>query len=172
MNYSFNLLTYQIIIKCYKWLIIGVYSSYQYMIYIWYRCISWRASHRRNSVYVWCSTLFFRWQFTCDGADIGFGVYKKKKMGEWMKASEMKEIVPNQRYNAHLVPEDGSLTCPEPGVCKYRFNRFYFISPIEMNIKRACGFTVFCLFRCTAIWQHIQHLPVQNGQLHSGGPPT
>lgn len=37
-----------------------------------------------------------------------------------MKASDMKEIVPNQRYNAHLVPEDGSLTCPEPGVCKYR----------------------------------------------------
>lgn len=64
--------------------------------------------------------LVFRWQFASDGADIGFGVYLKKKMGEWVKAGQMKEIVQNQRYNAHLVPEDGSLTCPEPGVCKYR----------------------------------------------------
>lgn len=77
-----------------------------------------------TGVHVWYSTqfnaLFLRWQFSCDGADVGFGVYLKKKIGEWMKASNMKEIVPNQRYNAHLVPEDGSLTCPEPGVCKYR----------------------------------------------------
>uniref|UniRef100_A0A8C1SL47 SEC14-like lipid binding 8 n=1 Tax=Cyprinus carpio TaxID=7962 RepID=A0A8C1SL47_CYPCA len=68
-----------------------------------------------------------RWQFTCDGADIGFGVYMKKKIGEWMKASEMKEVVPNQRYNAHLVPEDGSLTCPEPGVYVLRFDNTYSI---------------------------------------------
>uniref|UniRef100_A0A671RCS4 SEC14-like protein 2 n=1 Tax=Sinocyclocheilus anshuiensis TaxID=1608454 RepID=A0A671RCS4_9TELE len=68
-----------------------------------------------------------RWQFTCDGADIGFGVYEKTKMGEWMKASEMKEIVPNQRYNAHLVPEDGSLACPEPGVYVLRFDNTYSI---------------------------------------------
>ncbi|XP_052413375.1 SEC14-like protein 2 [Carassius gibelio] len=68
-----------------------------------------------------------RWQFTCDGADVGFGVYRKKKMGEWMKASEMEEIVPNERYNAHLVPEDGSLTCPEPGVYVLRFDNTYSI---------------------------------------------
>lgn len=66
-----------------------------------------------------------RWQFSCDGADIGFGVYLKKKMGERMKAGEMREIVPNQRYNAHLVPEDGSLTCPEPGVYVLRFDNTY-----------------------------------------------
>ncbi|XP_026100962.1 SEC14-like protein 2 [Carassius auratus] len=68
-----------------------------------------------------------RWQFTCDGADIGFGVYMKKKIGEWIKTSEMKEVVPNQRYNAHLVPEDGSLTCPEPGVYVLRFDNTYSI---------------------------------------------
>uniref|UniRef100_A0A671PTU9 SEC14-like lipid binding 8 n=1 Tax=Sinocyclocheilus anshuiensis TaxID=1608454 RepID=A0A671PTU9_9TELE len=68
-----------------------------------------------------------RWQFNCDGADIGFGVYMKKRMGEWIKASEMKEVVPNQRYNAHLVPEDGSLTCPEPGVYVLRFDNTYSI---------------------------------------------
>lgn len=31
----------------------------------------------------------------------------------------MEEIVPSQRYNAHLVPEDGSLTCERPGVCEW-----------------------------------------------------
>lgn len=30
----------------------------------------------------------------------------------------MQEVVPTQRYNSHLVPEDGSLTCELPGVCK------------------------------------------------------
>lgn len=30
----------------------------------------------------------------------------------------MTEVVPSQRYNAHLVPEDGSLTCERPGVCE------------------------------------------------------
>lgn len=39
-------------------------------------------------------------------------------MGERQKASEMTEVLPSQRYNAHLVPEDGSLTCSEAGVCK------------------------------------------------------
>ncbi|RXN07064.1 SEC14 2 [Labeo rohita] len=78
-----------------------------------------------------------RWQFTCDGADIGFGVYMKKKMGERIKASEMKEVVPNQRYNAHLVPEDGSLTCPDPGVYVLRFDNTY-----SMFQSKTVSFTV------------------------------
>lgn len=60
-----------------------------------------------------------RWQFMSDGSDIGFGIFLKTKMGERQKAGEMTEVLPNQRYNAHLVPEDGSLTCSEPGICKY-----------------------------------------------------
>ncbi|GCB63434.1 hypothetical protein scyTo_0014620 [Scyliorhinus torazame] len=58
-----------------------------------------------------------RWQFLTESADIGFGVYLKTKVGERQKAGEMVEVVPNQRYNSHLVPEDGTLTCQEPGVC-------------------------------------------------------
>uniref|UniRef100_A0A8C7PCE4 CRAL-TRIO domain-containing protein n=1 Tax=Oncorhynchus mykiss TaxID=8022 RepID=A0A8C7PCE4_ONCMY len=58
-----------------------------------------------------------RWQFSSDGADIGFGVFMKGKIGERQNAGQMQEVVPSQRYNAHLVPEDGSLTCSEPGVC-------------------------------------------------------
>ncbi|XP_065106968.1 SEC14-like lipid binding 8 [Paramisgurnus dabryanus] len=68
-----------------------------------------------------------RWQFSSDGGDVGFGVYLKKRMGEWVKAGQMKEIVPSERYNAHLVPEDGSLTCPEPGVYVLRFDNTYSI---------------------------------------------
>lgn len=39
-------------------------------------------------------------------------------MGERQRAGEMTEVLPSQRYNAHMVPEDGSLTCSEAGVCK------------------------------------------------------
>ncbi|XP_034027033.1 SEC14-like protein 2 [Thalassophryne amazonica] len=66
-----------------------------------------------------------RWQFASEGADIGFGVYLKAKKGEWMKAGQMQEVVHSQRYNAHLVPEDGSLTCERPGVYVLRFDNTY-----------------------------------------------
>ncbi|XP_054895584.1 SEC14-like protein 2 [Poeciliopsis prolifica] len=68
-----------------------------------------------------------RWQFSCEGADIGFGVFLKTRKGEWKKASEMQEVIPSQRYNAHLVPEDGSLTCELPGVYVLRFDNTYSI---------------------------------------------
>ncbi|KAL8180538.1 UNVERIFIED_CONTAM: hypothetical protein K2H54_027165 [Gekko kuhli] len=66
-----------------------------------------------------------RWQFMSDGADIGFGVYLKTKAGARQHAGEMTEMYPNQRYNAHLVPEDGSLTCTDPGVYVLRFDNTY-----------------------------------------------
>ena len=59
-----------------------------------------------------------RWQFASDGGDIGFGVFLKTKMGERQRAGEMTEVLASQRYNAHMVPEDGSLTCTEAGVCE------------------------------------------------------
>lgn len=59
-----------------------------------------------------------RWQFTSEGSDIGFGIFLKTKMGERQRAGEMTEVLSNQRYNAHLVPEDGTLTCSDPGICK------------------------------------------------------
>lgn len=59
-----------------------------------------------------------RWQFATENADIGFGVFLKDRKGAWQKAAQMQEVVPSQRYNAHLVPEDGSLTCERPGVCE------------------------------------------------------
>uniref|UniRef100_A0A8D3ATT9 SEC14-like lipid binding 8 n=1 Tax=Scophthalmus maximus TaxID=52904 RepID=A0A8D3ATT9_SCOMX len=68
-----------------------------------------------------------RWQFASEGADIGFGVFMKAKKGEWQKAAQMEEVVASQRYNAHLVPEDGSLTCERPGVYVLRFDNTYSI---------------------------------------------
>ncbi|MED6269697.1 hypothetical protein CHARACLAT_002328 [Characodon lateralis] len=59
-----------------------------------------------------------RWQFASDGADIGFGVYRRTKDGRSQKVAEMMQVLPSERYNAHLVPEDSCLTCNEPGVCE------------------------------------------------------
>lgn len=59
-----------------------------------------------------------RWQFASDGADIGFGVYRRTAEGKGQKVGEMLQVLPSERYNAHLVPEDNCLTCPEPGVCE------------------------------------------------------
>ncbi|XP_035248071.1 SEC14-like protein 2 [Anguilla anguilla] len=66
-----------------------------------------------------------RWQFASEGADIGFGVFMKTRIGSRQKAGEMQEVVPSQRYNAHLVPEDGSLTCADAGVYVLRFDNTY-----------------------------------------------
>uniref|UniRef100_A0A673WGN5 GOLD domain-containing protein n=1 Tax=Salmo trutta TaxID=8032 RepID=A0A673WGN5_SALTR len=48
-------------------------------------------------------------------------------MGQRQNASQMQEVVPSQRYNTHLVPEDGSLTCSEPGIYVLRFDNTYSI---------------------------------------------
>ncbi|XP_024833595.1 putative SEC14-like protein 6 isoform X1 [Bos taurus] len=66
-----------------------------------------------------------RWQFGSDGGDIGFGVFLKTKMGERQRAAEMTEVLASQRYNAHMVPEDGSLTCTEAGIYVLRFDNTY-----------------------------------------------
>ncbi|XP_019598623.2 SEC14-like protein 4 isoform X1 [Rhinolophus sinicus] len=66
-----------------------------------------------------------RWQFASDGADIGFGVFLKTKQGERQRVGDMTEVLSSQRYNAHMVPEDGSLTCHKPGVYVLRFDNTY-----------------------------------------------
>uniref|UniRef100_A0AAR2J802 SEC14-like protein 2 n=1 Tax=Pygocentrus nattereri TaxID=42514 RepID=A0AAR2J802_PYGNA len=66
-----------------------------------------------------------RWQFAGDGADIGFGIYMKTKAGVKQKVGDMQEVFPTTRYNAHLVPEDGSYTCEEPGIYVIRFDNTY-----------------------------------------------
>ncbi|XP_058474028.1 SEC14-like protein 2 [Solea solea] len=69
-----------------------------------------------------CSQL--RCQFASDGADIGFGVYRRTKEDS-QKLTDMLQVLPSERYNAHLVPEDSWLTCPEPGVYVLCFDNSY-----------------------------------------------
>ncbi|XP_054468299.1 SEC14-like protein 2 [Anoplopoma fimbria] len=68
-----------------------------------------------------------RCQFASDGADIGFGVYRRTKDGGGQNVSEMLQVLPSERYNAHLVPEDSCLTCSEPGVYVLCFDNSYSI---------------------------------------------
>uniref|UniRef100_A0A3P9PMT2 SEC14-like lipid binding 7 n=1 Tax=Poecilia reticulata TaxID=8081 RepID=A0A3P9PMT2_POERE len=68
-----------------------------------------------------------RWQFASDGADIGFGVYRRTKDSGSQKVAEMEQVLPGERYNAHMVPEDSCLTCSEPGVYVLCFDNSYSI---------------------------------------------
>ncbi|XP_072310373.1 SEC14-like protein 2 [Eucyclogobius newberryi] len=68
-----------------------------------------------------------RWQFASDGADIGFGVYMRTKKGGSQKMTEMLQVLPTERYNAHLVPEDSGLTCSQPGIYVLCFDNSYSI---------------------------------------------
>ncbi|KAL6082006.1 hypothetical protein STEG23_021605 [Scotinomys teguina] len=94
-----------------------------------------------------------RWQFASDGGDIGFGVFLKTKMGERQKAGEMTEVLPNQRYNAHLVPEDGSLTCLKAGVYVLRFDNTYSL----LHTKKV-GYTAEVLLPDKACEEKLQGL--------------
>lgn len=62
--------------------------------------------------------LIHRWQFASEGSDIGFGLFLKTKGNDTKKREDMQEIIPIQRYNSHLVPEDGSHTCEDAGICE------------------------------------------------------
>ncbi|CAN9504456.1 unnamed protein product [Ophioblennius macclurei] len=68
-----------------------------------------------------------KWQFYSDGADIGFGVYRRVRDGDDQKLNDMVQVLPSERYNAHLVPEDSCLTCTEPGVYVLCFDNSYSI---------------------------------------------
>uniref|UniRef100_A0A8C7K216 Uncharacterized protein n=1 Tax=Oncorhynchus kisutch TaxID=8019 RepID=A0A8C7K216_ONCKI len=38
---------------------------------------------------------------------------------------DMLQVLPSERYNAPMVPEDRSLTCPEPGTYVLHFDNTY-----------------------------------------------
>ena len=58
-----------------------------------------------------------------EGMDIGFSVLYKNKSDR----SEKKTIIPYSRLNSHMVPEDGSIFCSEPGICTLSSRRFLFV---------------------------------------------
>ncbi|XP_061656940.1 SEC14-like protein 2 [Syngnathoides biaculeatus] len=61
-----------------------------------------------------------RCQFASDGGDIGFGVSLRRR-----KTAAVLDVVPAQRCNAHLVPEDNVVACPEVGVYVLSFDNTY-----------------------------------------------
>ncbi|XP_056146625.1 SEC14-like protein 2 isoform X2 [Lampris incognitus] len=82
------------------------------------------------------SNSLLRWQFASDGADIGFGVYRQTQRGGSEKVADMLEVLPSERYNAHLVPEDSSLICSEPGVYVLCFDNSYsLLQPKKVSYK-------------------------------------
>nr|XP_020656480.1 SEC14-like protein 2 isoform X1 [Pogona vitticeps] len=101
-----------------------------------------------------------RWQFISEGADIGFGVYLKTKVGERQHASDMTEVIPNQRYNAHMVPEDGSLTCADAGVYVLRFDNTY----SYIHAKKV-SYTVEVLLPDKKSEEQFKHLEEQTKEL-------
>uniref|UniRef100_A0A8C0F1Z8 SEC14-like protein 2 n=1 Tax=Bubo bubo TaxID=30461 RepID=A0A8C0F1Z8_BUBBB len=105
-----------------------------------------------------------RWQFRSEGADVGFGVYLKTKIGERQRAGEMTEVYPNQRYNSHMVPEDGSLTCSTPGIYVLRFDNTY----SYLHAKKV-SYSVEVLLPDAASAQQIQQVP--GGRRDSSSPP-
>ncbi|XP_042684732.1 SEC14-like protein 2 isoform X1 [Centrocercus urophasianus] len=101
-----------------------------------------------------------RWQFNSEGADVGFGVYLKTKVGERQRAGDMTEVLPTQRYNAHMVPEDGSLTCSTPGIYVLRFDNTYsYIHAKKVN------YSVEVLLPDTTSAQQIQQLGDKLGEV-------
>ncbi|XP_065707576.1 SEC14-like protein 2 isoform X2 [Patagioenas fasciata] len=101
-----------------------------------------------------------RWQFRSEGADVGFGVYLKTKVGERQRAGEMTEVFPSQRYNAHMVPEDGSLTCSTPGIYVLRFDNTY----SYLHAKRV-SYSVQVLLPDASSAQQIQQLGDKLGEV-------
>ncbi|XP_075289629.1 SEC14-like protein 2 isoform X2 [Opisthocomus hoazin] len=118
--------------------------------------------NRGSSHQVECEILFpgcvLRWQFRSEGADVGFGVYLKTKIGERQRAGEMAEVYPTQRYNSHMVPEDGSLTCSAPGIYVLRFDNTY----SYLHAKKV-SYSVEVLLPDAAAAQQLQRLGGSEG---------
>ena len=82
---------------------------------------------RSNTIYMYhcnffCNGIFsikyknnrhFRWEFKTEDHDIGFGVFYQSLKGNV-------PVVETSRVNSHVVAEDGSCVCEEPGICKLR----------------------------------------------------
>ena len=51
--------------------------------------------------------------------DISFGVVRREAGGA------EKEVVPPARVDCHMVPEDGSVLCPEPATCRFNVLSYY-----------------------------------------------
>uniref|UniRef100_A0A8C9BFL9 SEC14 like lipid binding 2 n=1 Tax=Phocoena sinus TaxID=42100 RepID=A0A8C9BFL9_PHOSS len=65
------------------------------------------------------------WRWAGVGEALVAGPQRGNMQTESCLSGEMTEVLANQRYNAHLVPEDGTLTCSDPGIYVLRFDNTY-----------------------------------------------
>ena len=54
-----------------------------------------------------------RYEFQTNNHDLAFGI--KRIVEDGTKV----EVLTKQRYNCHMVSEDGEISLQEPGTCKY-----------------------------------------------------
>uniref|UniRef100_A0AAT9H855 Retinal binding protein n=1 Tax=Ambigolimax valentianus TaxID=1338344 RepID=A0AAT9H855_9EUPU len=59
-----------------------------------------------------------RWEFKTDGFDIGFGVSRQD-------GGDMVVVIPVERVNSHIIPEDGSYSCDVAGKYTITFDNSY-----------------------------------------------
>lgn len=63
------------------------------------------------------------WQYWSLDHDIGFGVYFSEK--ETKNSRDVEEMIPSERRNCHMIPEEGSILCEKPGIYILRFDNSY-----------------------------------------------
>ncbi|KAK2170799.1 hypothetical protein NP493_1141g00043 [Ridgeia piscesae] len=67
--------------------------------------------------------VIIRWLFETEDCDIGFGVLYRAEDGP--DNGSWEEVVPVNRVNSYLVPEDGSIVCGKAGIYMLRFDNSY-----------------------------------------------
>jgi len=76
---------------------------------------------------------------------LGFGVYRRTK-DDKQHAGKMVAIIPTQRVDSHLVPEDGSVAVKEPGICKFCLSSQCFIILGSRCDRTVVGFTTTYIY--------------------------
>ena len=62
----------------------------------------------------------FRYEFHTKSYDIGFGVLRMTDSSQ-KKVDDMDVLIPIEKVNSHLVPQDGLVECPNPGTCQFTY---------------------------------------------------
>lgn len=63
------------------------------------------------------------WQYRSLDHDIGFGVFFSEV--EKKSSKDLQEMIPTERRNCHMIPEEGSILCEKPGIYILRFDNSY-----------------------------------------------
>lgn len=76
--------------------------------------------------------------------------------------------IPTERRDCHMIPEEGSILCEKPGICKYNFNFRQINCSSESDAKSTSNQFHLCLSRYSSFWQFIQLDKKQKNFLQCG----